>query len=63
MWSKLCENRMWSTDYDVIMMSTGVTTASNRMFRNGSICAMKSVPGRTHITTGCHIFTEKATSS
>ena len=24
---------------------------------------MKSVPGRTHITTGCHIFTEKATSS
>ena len=52
MWSKLCENRMWNTDYDVIMMSTAVTTAPNRMFRNGSICAMKSVPGRTTQNNG-----------
>ena len=29
------------------LMSTAETTASNSMFRNGSICAMKSVPGRT----------------
>ena len=28
-------------------MSTAETTASNSMFRNGSICAMKSIPGRT----------------
>ena len=29
------------------LLSTAETTASNSMFRNGSICAMKSVPGRT----------------
>ena len=29
------------------LMSTAETTASNSMFRNGSICAMKAVPGRT----------------
>ena len=29
------------------LLSTAETTASNSLFRNGSICAMKSVPGRT----------------